>query len=307
LERLCVEIASGNTSVPAPLDKSRAPNTLTLVDLRPDFESFLHKFEKLCSARSKLSGTTNLACFYSLLVFGIAKSILIDSYILRDQYEASSSWSGEEAIRITSAYKALVSVYCWSSKSEILLHGPPDNLQELQALVHYNRWGERGYKGSKDFLLSLGSCTFPDGSYNGFFVQNFGSHLLPTASTLPASYQHLKSQLGFRDSSPNRTLMYTHGFNDQILSPSSVTWPENTPSPPPNQVSSPAAKEPSTSVFPGTEGSDENRPKKHGGRKGALDPEVRRNAREVRMLRACWNCKVMQIKVSVWKRLIFSV
>lgn len=288
-----------NTPIPTPLDKSKPSNTLALVDLRPDFESFLHKFEKLCSARSKLSGTTNLACFYSLLVFGIAKSILIDSYSLRDRYESPSSWSEEEATRIMSAYKALVGVYCWSSKSEIMLQAPSENQQELHKLVNYDRWAERGYKGTKEFLLSLGSCTFSDGSYNGFFVQKFGLHLLPTALTqVPASYQQYNSQLGIRDSSPNRSLIHTLGSNGNIVSPGSITWPEDTPSPPPNQRPSTSAKISSTVVVPSTEDSDDDRPRKHGGRKGALDPEVRRNAREVRMLRACWNCKVMQIKVS---------
>src|SRR6187402_1424084 len=114
-------------AAPPPFDPSRStPNTLVLVDLKDDVEAFLRRFEKVCIGRAKLTGNAQLACFYALLVFGVAKSILIDAYSVKIGYEVPNPWKDEDAIRITCAYKVLVSVFCWSSKSDIMVQNSSD-------------------------------------------------------------------------------------------------------------------------------------------------------------------------------------
>ncbi|PVH76538.1 hypothetical protein DL98DRAFT_291287 [Cadophora sp. DSE1049] len=189
LERLCAQIASGDMIGKVPFDPTRStPNTLVLVDLKEDVEKFLRSFERACSARAKLGGTAQVACFYALLVFGVAKSILTDAYSIRTSYEEPNPWSEEEATKIASGYKALVSVFCWSSKTDVVLQDVtavdneevPSQVMQTRRMVRSNEWHNFGVKGTKEFLLGLGACLLPDGVYNGFFAQKFGLKALPT-------------------------------------------------------------------------------------------------------------------------------
>jgi hypothetical protein len=172
--------------VPDPASSFSA-NEFILVDIKPDLETFLEDFESVCSGRGKLSGYAQLAYFYALLVFGVVKSLLIDTYSVRSEYEGDEFWSESDAVRITSAYKVLVSVYCWSGRSDPMFDSHPGGgdsvlqhaILETQKMLHKDRWELWGIKGTKEFLISLGSCFLPYGVYNGFFVQKFGLEALP--------------------------------------------------------------------------------------------------------------------------------
>ena len=180
-------MASGEMTEPPPYypGDPRSSNTLILVDIKDEIEDFLGKFENTCAGRAKLTGHDQLAYFYALLVFGIAKSILIDAYSIRGDYEEENPWRDTDATAINSAYKALVGCFCWASKSDIILQANDaegefgDAIQQTRTLVHHDKWEERGYKGTKDFMLSLGSHITSEGKYNGFFVQKFGLSGLP--------------------------------------------------------------------------------------------------------------------------------
>jgi len=334
-------MASGDM-VPPFDPSSSTPNTLVLVDLKDDIESFLRRFEKICAGRAKLTGFAQLACFYALLVFGIAKSILIDAYSIRADYEDPNPWEEEDAVRITSAYKALVSVFCWSSKSDVVRDPEVDQDDELgaallqtRAMVHSAKWEGRGFRGMKEFLLGLGSCFFGDGAYNGFFMQKFGKERIPrtfakgavaangTSETRPAHARSRESgspHRGRHVSDEIKQAPTVHVFSvaqerdsfrlfDGSKQRDSISFFSSSPSKARFQESpresTNSAHRPSLSTIQSTftfVSHDENEGHSVGRgqsrRKGALDAETLRKAREVRKLGACWNCWVMKIPVS---------
>ncbi|KAE9364605.1 hypothetical protein N431DRAFT_354919 [Stipitochalara longipes BDJ] len=341
LERLCSQMASGDM-IPPFDPSSSTPNTLVLVDLKDDIESFLRRFEKICAGRAKLTGFAQLACFYALLVFGIAKSILIDAYSIRADYEEPNPWEEEDAVRITSAYKALVSVFCWSSKSDVVLDPEIDQddelgaaLLETRAMVQSAKWEGRGFRGMKEFLLGLGSCFFADGSYNGFFMQKFGKERIPRNFTKGvvavngnsegrSSYTILKESgsphRGRHASDEIKLAPTVHVFSvaqerdsfrrfdgpkqrDSISffspSPSKARFQDSPPESTNGAHRLSISANQSTFTFVSH---DENEGQSVGRgqsrRKGALDAETLRKAREVRKLGACWNCWVMKIPCS---------
>lgn len=186
LERLCGHIASGKMVGSAPFYNSGdSSNNLIRVDIKNDMEKFLRDIEATCAGRGKLTGQPQLACFYALLVFGIAKSILIDAYSIRALYEIEDTWKSTDAMAINSVYKALVSAFCWASKSDMILQECGESTTNHTnnetwgtcSLVRHDQWEERGIKGTKEFLLGLGSSGSSDTSYNGFFPQKFASKM----------------------------------------------------------------------------------------------------------------------------------
>lgn len=205
MERLCGQIAAGSIVSPPFVPSPTSPNTLLMVDLLADFETLLETISKTCTGRAKLTGHAQLAIFYTLLIMSVTRSLLVDAYSLRAEYESPSSFHKHDAARINSAFKALVSIFCWSSKNDIMLQDELDSIVdeqfrqailETRSLAKHNVWAERGYKGSKDFLLSLGSCWYADGVYNGFFVQKFGLDILPCFIPKAAGTANPSSQPG---------------------------------------------------------------------------------------------------------------
>lgn len=339
-------MASGDM-IPSFDPSSSTPNPLVLVDLKDDMDSFLRRFEKICAGRAKLTGFAQLACFYALLVFGIAKSILIDAYSIRAEYEDPNPWDEEGAICITSAYKALVSVFCWSSKSDVIRDSEIDEddelgaaLLETRAMVHSEKWEDRGFRGMKEFFLSLGSCFFANGAYNGFFMQRFGRERVPKTFQKGAvaangngerrpSYSkpkesgrdHPRSLLNHAGDEPKHAPA-VHVFNvaqdqasfdrfDRAMQHDVPSVPFFSHSPIQNRFQT-LSRESSNSVYrPSISGSQSTftfvphdeceghcAGRGQSRRKGALDAETLRKAREVRKLGACWNCWVMKIPVS---------
>jgi hypothetical protein len=288
LERLCDQIASGDMASP-PFDPLRdTPNTLVLVDLKDDFESFLQNFESLCAGRAKLTGHTQMACFYALLVLSVTKSLLIDAYSLRPGYEASTSWEYHDAMSMFSVFRALVSAFCWASKFDAVLQDDSvadikwsQALLDTRSMVHDESWRERGLKGTKEFLLALGSCLYPDGSYNGFFIQRYDLESLPTYSGKPIDLQDGNHSLNI--STPKETVTWVSQIQMQSSHPSS------------NPHSS------SSYVFVGQgQNSDDDQTSSSGRsrRKGTLNAVSLAHAREIRKIGACWNCWAMKVPVS---------
>jgi hypothetical protein len=111
----------------------------------------------------------------------IAKSILIDTWDLRAEYEEHGRWRSSDAIRTCSAYKAWISIFSWcdylltdwdGGGSGVDLN-VKDMFRQTQKMVRQEKWKERGIKSSKDFLMGLGTGSFQDGTYNGFFSQKY--------------------------------------------------------------------------------------------------------------------------------------
>ena len=318
-------------------------NEFILVDIKPDIETFLDSFESVCSGRGKLSGHAQLACIYALLVFGVVKSVLIDAYSIRSEYEDDSFWKESHATRITSAYKVLVSIYCWSGRSDPLLDslsdvGDPilqDAILETHILLHKDRWGLWGIKGTKDLFLSLGSCFLPYGVYNGFFVQKFGLDALPVSLPKPASASYdsdngtvHEKQISFANNvfstplsrSPNQSESASSSLAERTswaITPSSSRAPSRTPNSSsmadhPSNVDQGSLWETSSEVssLGGTSSgtfssflfvphnkSLDNAGKMSRGRR-RLNPAEREKALKMRQMRACWACWLQKIPVS---------
>lgn len=317
LERLCGQIASGEMTSP-PFDPLReTPNTLVLVDLKEDFESFLCSFERICVGRAKLTGNAQLACFYALLVMSVTKSLLIDAHSLRDGYESLSSWNPYDSVKIASAYRALVSVFCWSSKSDVVLqtHHDADTgwspiIHKTRSMVRADLWRERGLKGSKEFLLGLGSCWYADKAYNGFFVQRLGLDSLPAFSRKlvvvgngDSSARPVPRNGGFDSasivstfntrSSPPRTGKGATALAETLIWISQTKPQSEEPRFSPTSVSS------TPFVFVGQEHDGVHDNTGRSRRKGALNVASLVNAREIRKIGACWNCWAMKVPVSM--------
>lgn len=285
LERLCGQIASGDMTAP-PFDPLRStPNTLILVDLKEEFEIFLRKFEKICTGRAKLAGTSQMACFYALLVLSVTKSMLTDAHSLRAEYEMPNPWSERDAMRIASAYKAMVSVFCWSSKHDVVLQATSSAdssewlgaLEETRSLVEKNLWTERGIKGSKEFLLGLGSCFYADGSYNGFLLQRYGLETLGKSSTKPVGTLVIAENISKKPTFHVTTSTALSTHSRQSSSDDTVSkWILQTKA----QLDAP--KRSSSFVFVGQDDEEDHSSGGRSRRKGALNPTSLENAREVR-------------------------
>jgi hypothetical protein len=279
-------------------------------------EDFLGTFEGICSGRAKLTGAEQMSCFYALLVFGIAKSMLIDAYSIRSVSDYTDPWNESYALRITSAFKALAGVFASASKLDVILQDDRnlegsnfDVLRESRELVNMHRWDERGFKTTKDFLLSLGCFAFSGGIYNGFFAQKFGIDKIPQYSPMSPSDKNSEPRSYKRSSGGHKDMMHTFS-----VSPKSAANPRRDQSPSSSKTLSPgpetsiqtpniATAKASTSsptyakfTFVGHNGSSK---REHCRRRGALDEATLKKSREVRKLGACWNCWLMKVPVSL--------
>ena len=145
----------------------------------------LAEMEDLLSRHAQLSAYQWIGLFYTLCYLGITKSILIDTRGRRAEYEEHSRWRSSDAICTCSAYRAWISIFSWCSLCDYLLTDQDgggtsgvdlnvkDMFRQTQKMVRQEKWKERGIKSSKDFLMGLGTGSFQDRTYNGFFSQKY--------------------------------------------------------------------------------------------------------------------------------------
>ncbi|KAH0543147.1 hypothetical protein FGG08_002492 [Glutinoglossum americanum] len=151
-------------------------------------ELFCKGLNSMLSCRASLIPEEWIAYFCSLCILSITKSIVTDICALQDEYKGTPPNAWVEANRMSSGYKALVSLFIWASPRDYLLEdwgeeakdppSPDPEVQDLyrQALkmVHQEEWEARGIKSSEDLLLSLGSGFLEGDVYNGFLIQMYG-------------------------------------------------------------------------------------------------------------------------------------
>ena len=317
---------------------SYSPAQFALVDLRRDVEDFLEHFELVCSGRGKLSGFAQLACLFALLVFNVAKTVMIDAYLTRNEYEVISLWQNTDAVRITSAYKAIVSFYGWASKSDALLDSsmemPPNfgsAILETQEMLHQSMWEQRGYKATKDFLIALGSSFLPNGAYNGFLVPKFrssqiarslpktagmsllepGKHL-DTSTHLPGGPSQMEDlwvsdpgKLPYTPASEASTpIDHTTEKHDSVLL---NQLDQKVPKYKPGYVAFGLGGDESCSSTMSPSGTyssfqlninADDKGENLGRRRGKLDRETKRKAARMRQIKACWSCWLLKVPVS---------
>jgi hypothetical protein len=110
-----------------------------------------------------------------LIAISIVKSIIIDTQVLRFQYNGGPK---PALIHMDSIYSALVSIFKWATGLvDPLLAGNsrvniPENattMHEIRQLVKVHFWAEWKIKSTREFLLGLGQNS--SWLFNGFIIQ----------------------------------------------------------------------------------------------------------------------------------------
>ena len=120
-----------------------------------------------------------IGLFYALCYLSITKSILIDTWDLRAEYEEHRRQRSSDAIRTCSAHRAWISIFSWCSRCDYLLIdwdgegdisgvdlNVKDMFRQTQKMVRQEKWKERGIISPKDFF-------FQDGTSSGFSFQKY--------------------------------------------------------------------------------------------------------------------------------------
>lgn len=174
----------------------------SLPSLKEDLNVCMAIFEDVCSKRNAINHVDPFhwpCMFYLLTAISIVKSILIDTFLLRGEYDKTPNQHNHAIIHIQSVYHALVGIFAWSSGGfNPLLRdygifqsdgGEGTYLAETilgaRNLVRLNKWKVRNIKSTKDFLMQLGKGLLSDGTFSGFVVQKQG---LPHNRTTKLSF-----------------------------------------------------------------------------------------------------------------------
>ena len=273
--------------------------------LRNNLRKFLEKIESVCSSRGKLTAIPQVACFYALLVFAVTKSLLIDAYALRSEYDAEFNCE-KEAVKITSAFRAIVSVFAWSSKYDLLLENgqlwdhETRNVKAVcestQLMVRKSIWETRGINTTKDFLIGLGSSFSPEGRYSGFFIQRVGFANIPRPIVKDESISTRENHSVLETSQRRITERPRSLVIDDF-----ETWEGRAI--PSQDTGSPFTETTWAHTLVEKEGlrylfEPQSSLKRKSGRTGVLRPETVRKAMEIRKIGACWNCRAAKRSVS---------
>ena len=141
---------------------------------------FLQSYENTVSAKSSTPRSW-LALFLSLCIFSIVRTILVDIASAMSRLSPQSSYGASLATAaMHSVYKALVSLFHWSTSPMILddphvfsnLNGEDRDIFDLVlSLVRKDLWAERGISSTYDYLMSLGTGDMEGPRVNSFIRQ----------------------------------------------------------------------------------------------------------------------------------------
>ena len=139
---------------------------------------FLQAFESIVSTRALLDPRSWLALFFSLCIFSMVRTILVDiaSAMARLSPQASYGTNSTTAT-MHSVYKALVGLFQWScpmilDDTTIELNNEDRELfNSLVLIVRKDLWTERGISSAADFLASLGTGDMEGSLINSFIRQ----------------------------------------------------------------------------------------------------------------------------------------
>lgn len=146
---------------------------------------FLHSLDTQMMRSNTLDPKTWLASFFSLCIFSIVRTLLVD----RAAQARVNSPTEPATSAMHAVYKALVCIF--AASTTMLLDGHESELNNedrellasVGAFLGRNSWAERGLTSTKDFLLFLGSGEIEGNVYHGFLKQRSsqrqGSFVLP--------------------------------------------------------------------------------------------------------------------------------
>ncbi|KAL1874005.1 hypothetical protein VTK73DRAFT_611 [Phialemonium thermophilum] len=140
---------------------------------------FFQCFDVLQSEQRLLAPAKSIAIIFSLCIFGIVRTILMDRF--------SQSHPSPGALNIPGAmqsvYKALVSLFAWSTHA--FLDGSPGTPMETEErelwdsvsmLLGRSSWAEKGFVSTEDLLLSLGTAEPDSPGFIGFIRHSRRPH-----------------------------------------------------------------------------------------------------------------------------------
>ncbi|TPX17447.1 uncharacterized protein E0L32_003090 [Thyridium curvatum] len=154
---------------------------------------FLQSFENSTVRRGVMDPRAWLAMFFSMCIFSIVKTILVDivSYCPRSGSLSHSGFGlSSTTAAMHSVYKALATVF--ATCSPLLMDEPNlpmgeddrDILNTASMIIRRDTWPERGLQSTGDFLLLLGNDEISGLPYHGFIRQRssgrLGSFSLPS-------------------------------------------------------------------------------------------------------------------------------
>jgi len=199
-------------------------------------------------------------------------------------------------------------VFCWASKSDLLLESAHEEnlgfqraLEDTTIMLRTHEWPKWGFKGSKDFLVALGSNFLPDHTFNGFFFRRFGLSKMEQISSKAIREPNDISEINLDARLVNTTHEpHENPFDFAPCSSTSSEMPTDLANPQKNFKFWKLGWEHAVAAGGGlVMVNNENKPTKqrHGVRKGLLDQWSAEKARRKRKLKACWSCWIIKASV----------
>ncbi|KAH6610898.1 zinc finger protein [Trichoderma cornu-damae] len=163
--------------------------------------TFLQAFEAIALRSSPLQSREWLAAFYSLCIFSIIRTLLMDlasmSLLPSPAFRHQSPLGDNPPNTIGSVYKALVHLFI--TGGPMLTDGSPNDVpqedvplyEDARRIMRMDTWQARNIRSSADFLMSLGSGANDVFGFNGFICPGHpsiahGDSQLPTPQPISA-------------------------------------------------------------------------------------------------------------------------
>lgn len=184
---------------------------------------YLQVFEATIALKGSLRVREWLAAFYSLCIFSVVRTLLVDMIALSPQTQllrqSGGSTVGPPSRTMHSAYKAVVEFFAASGPSP--LDGPTADVssEELSFLdatsqvTKQETWAAKKLLSSFDFLLSIGDGSPEELVFNGFIRQRKSEPTKRFTAQLPSIGQASENSGQPEAPSPFRPVRFTWGTN----------------------------------------------------------------------------------------------
>lgn len=182
---------------------------------------YLQVFEATISLKGSLRVREWLAAFYSLCIFSVVRTLLVDIAALSPLVQllrpSSGSTRGTCSRTMHSAYKAVAEFFAVSGQSPLDTMTSDVSSEELSFLdatsqvTRRETWTSKNILSSFDFLISLGDGSPEELVFNGFIRQRRGEGTRRFTTQLPSISQASESA----------------GRQETLFRPSSITWGTN--------------------------------------------------------------------------------
>lgn len=155
---------------------------------------FLESFECITLRGYQINPRGWLAIFFSLCIFSVAKTVLIDLALCSPRASAvATSHANSAATTMSSVYSALV--HAFAASSTMFLDDPHVEVHDedrgifrsLAIITRRDSWVEHGIASTKDYLLLLGSGDMTGPFVNGFIRRRTSASQLSAVEAFSSS------------------------------------------------------------------------------------------------------------------------